>query len=692
MSSDPPSPPAPFNNDIAALIRAGRHDEAAPLCEIRGDLAQAVLLYEKLWAFDKAWPLAERLGDWPKAVRLALDAKQLNEARRLAARVPDDDTATMLRVSESFAMRGQFDVAAQVAQRAGDLNRAAELYRRAGMPVTSAATLVTAGKLRDAGRLLQNVIASCPPTAEPIQASERAQAELMLGQLMAKVGRPWEAARALQNAAKHPSTSTEAGRYLCGILLELRLPHAAAAVARRLHAVDSGLPATPEELAMSNATEARLVPERFVVHRLLGAGGTGRVFLATDRLFEREVALKVLSVGATITEEQALARFVREAEAAGRLRNSNIVALHEFDSAAGLLIYEFVPGGSLADSLSEGEAFPLEKVRRLALELLDALSAAHHAGIIHRDVKPANVFLDAVGGAKLGDFGAAHLLDFGETQTGGLIGTLAYLSPEQVTGGHIGPQADLYGLAATLFEALTGRPPFLGPDLVSQHLSETPPTPSTLVPKLDRNAAEAIDSVLLRALAKSPEERYASARAMADAVALWPIQAANAEPAQWYPLASAKNRQPSLEDHPVANIELLGQAHKGVLLKQHETRTDRKVIVWQPDNVLTTMQLDAWRRLAGMGGPQVQRVLGLANPEGELGTLVTLEAIVGIQAPLEPPNAAFLEAEHILRKTLSAAIASEVAALAFVNTIAGPVWLVQPPLNAATETNFTPPA
>ena len=108
----------------------------------------------------------------------------------------------------------------------------------------------------------------------------------------------------------------------------------------------------------------------------------------------------------------------------------------------------------------------------MALEIIGGLEAAHHRGVVHRDIKPANIFFDARGTAKLGDFGVAHLVDLGQTQTGGLIGTLAYMSPEQITGAPITIAADLYSLGITLFEALTGRLPFLGPDFVAQHLGE----------------------------------------------------------------------------------------------------------------------------------------------------------------------------------------------------------------------------
>lgn len=675
-SSD--SRPPAATDDVAALVRAGRHDEAAALCEARGDYAQAAALHEKLWAFDKAWPLAERLGDWPRAIRLALEAKAMTDARRMAARVPADDKQALLRVCEAFAGRGEFEAAAQMAERAGDLRRAADLYRRAAMPVAAASALVAAGQLRDAARLLDNVITTADPSTGAAAGLERAQAQLLMGKLMARLGRPWDAARALQKAAHEPATMVEARRYLCGVLLELQLPQAAQEVARRLHLQDPRWPRTATDVAATLPTDAREVPNRFVVQRLLGAGATGRVFLATDRLFDRDVALKALSVGATGPEEQALARFVREAEAAGRLRHHHIVALHEVDVSAGILVFEYLAGGSLADALQSEPVLPVAKVRRLALEVLDALSAAHEAGIVHRDVKPANIFFDGAGSAKLGDFGAAHLLDFGQTQTGGLIGTLAYLSPEQVTGDRIGPAADLYGLAATLFEALTGRPPFLGPDFVSQHLAEEPVRPSGLMSAVDDVTAQLVDAVLLRALAKTPNDRFSSARAMAEAVRRWPVHAA----LMASPTSTAPRAPSPPEAAPVTETvaQLLGNSGDGVLLAKHDKRTDRRVLVWRPQNPLDTPQRQAWQRIAALGGAHVQRVLGLANEHNVVGTEVWLEWIEG--EPLPQPPAQLRELTPLLCELLSQATGISVQTLGCVLSVGGPVLLVQPPLGA----------
>ncbi|MCG5052536.1 MAG: serine/threonine protein kinase [Myxococcales bacterium] len=676
----PPTASASSLDPVDFLVRAGRHEDAAALAEAEGDLARALALYEKVWRFDKAWPLAEALADWPRAVRLALEARAPAEAERIADRLVGAEASTLVRVAEAFAGRGHFERAATLAQEAGDLARAADLYRRAGLPIAAARALATAGRLRDAVRMLENVIATSDPAAGLPNARERARAELAMGKLMSRLGRPWEAARALQSAARHEDTRADAHRHLCGVLLELGLRHAGDEVARRLRREHPEAPRGALEVAATLPADAREVPERFAVERLLGAGAMGRVYLATDRLFDRPVALKALSVGASGAEEQALARFLREAEAAGRLHHPHIVALYDVDLSAGLLVFEYLAGGSLAQELALGEPLPLARVRRLGLELLEALAAAHDAGIVHRDVKPANVFVDAAGGAKLGDFGAAHLLDFGQTQTGGLIGTLAYLSPEQVTGDRIGPRADLYGLAATLFEALTGRPPFLGPDFVSQHLADPPPRPSALRPDLTALAAEAVDEALLRALSKAPEDRFESTRAMAEALRAWPVDVAlDAR----RPRAPAPCEAEALAPVPVYTPrERLGVTcdadgrETGVLMRAHDGRVDRVVVEWRPYEPLGPAALAAWRHAAALGGPHVQRVLGLAEGARDLGHVVIFESLDGEVSAVAGASVPPVVVPALAR--LEALWPGFLAEARVVHTAAGPVLLVQP--------------
>src|SRR6185295_5795979 len=138
------------------------------------------------------------------------------------------------------------------------------------------------------------------------------------------------------------------------------------------------------------------------------------------------------------------------------------------------------------------------------------LRAAHAHGVVHRDIKPANVFLGAAGEAKLGDFGVAHLQELGATQTGGFIGTLAFMSPEQITGAPLSYACDVYALGVTLFQMLTGHLPFLGPDFVGAHLGTPPPPPSSHKPALSP-----FDALLARMLAKDPRARHESLEELA---------------------------------------------------------------------------------------------------------------------------------------------------------------------------------
>jgi eukaryotic-like serine/threonine-protein kinase len=658
---------------IEYLIAHGAYVEAARIAASRGETARAIAFYERVWRFADALPLALALGDRGMAVRLALDANLPDKATEIAESAPRADLAA---IADAFAARGRPFEAARAAERGGDFRRAASLFRRAGAPLEEGRARALAGDLREAGLVYERLVATST-------GDEAGAAHLALGQFLHRLGRPEDAARHLQSAARVPALRLPALRALADPLMALGFRDAVAEIAARLRRGGAVAPRTLEALAAQpddgeagaragergEADAALASFQRFRIKRAIGSGAVGRVYEATDTLLGLPVAIKLLSVGGNLAagpERQAYLGFAREAEAAGRLRHPNIVALHDAQPASGLFVFELLAGGTLADRLAGGGPLTPAAGRRLALDILAALAAAHEHGIVHRDVKPGNLLFDAAGNAKLGDFGGAHLADFGQTQTGGFLGTLAYMSPEQITGAAIGFSADLYALGATLYEALTGRPPFLGPDLVAQHIGETPPTPSSLNPDLSASH----DHTLARALAKDPADRFASALEMAEAVAAWPTEAAapadSTRAAPEVPIADPPSEP---YDTRAGSERELWQTPQGRLLVRWDPRTARDVLVEERAQPVTDADLIHIRRLAAAGGPLVQRVLRLSDDR----RAIWYETILGDARPLAEMTAAE-------RARLAAPLAAlpDGAARGFVRTTAGPVLLLMP--------------
>ena len=258
--------------------------------------------------------------------------------------------------------------------------------------------------------------------------------------------------------------------------------------------------------------EGRILGGRYRLGSLLGVGGMAAVYLASDRVLERQVAVKVLSP-LYAQDPGFVERFRREARTAARLSHPNVVAVFDSGSDAGqhYLVMEYVPGESLAELLArEGRLAP-GRAAELAVQVCAALAAAHAQGLVHRDVKPANVLVDREGRVKVTDFGIAKATAASTlTATGMVLGTAAYLSPEQARGGPVDARSDLYGLGCVLYELLCGSPPFgSGADrpqvaLATRHLSELPEPPSRRNPQV----GPGLDAVVLTALAKDPAQRY----------------------------------------------------------------------------------------------------------------------------------------------------------------------------------------
>jgi serine/threonine-protein kinase len=268
---------------------------------------------------------------------------------------------------------------------------------------------------------------------------------------------------------------------------------------------------------------------RYEVRRRLGEGAMGRVLLAHDPVLDRDVAIKHLRDDLRIprdVRDGLLVRMRHEARAAARVTHPNLVTLHDMgeDPAVGLyLVFEYVPGPTLKQRLEE-EPLPPDEVATMARQLGEALTCAHAAGVLHRDVKPDNVILSRFG-AKIADFGIARVPDSTLTHTGGLLGTPAYSAPETFRASTFSAASDQFSLAASLYEAASGRRAFPGDDSLSvtTRIANDPPDPIAGALGLPH----VVDDVFGRALAKEPTARFPSCEAFgrALAAALVPVDA-----------------------------------------------------------------------------------------------------------------------------------------------------------------------
>lgn len=258
-----------------------------------------------------------------------------------------------------------------------------------------------------------------------------------------------------------------------------------------------------------------LVDDRYEVTSRIARGGMATVYRATDRRLDRTVAVKVMHAHLAESPD-FVARFRREARAAARLTHPGIVAVHDQGLAgeASYLTMEYVDGPNLRALLRRDGALTLGEALSLTDQVLDALAAAHRAGLVHRDIKPENVLLTPEGRAKVADFGLARAVtEATAASTGTVLGTVAYLAPEIVTEGRADPRADVYAVGVLLYELVTGRQPFTGeaPIRVAfQHVNGRVPAPSAVVPWLPKEIDELVAALTARELDERPEDAAAA--------------------------------------------------------------------------------------------------------------------------------------------------------------------------------------
>ncbi|MDQ4128349.1 MAG: protein kinase, partial [Actinomycetota bacterium] len=254
-----------------------------------------------------------------------------------------------------------------------------------------------------------------------------------------------------------------------------------------------------------------LVDDRYELRALAGSGGMADVFLAHDRILDRDVALKLLK-DRYADDEDFVERFRREAKSAAALSSPFIVPVFdrgETEEGAYYIAMEYLPGGTLEDRIARGRLPPREAVE-VAVQVTEALRAAHERGVVHRDVKPGNVLITGSGHAKVADFGIARATEATTiSEPGDILGSARYMSPEQAVGGRVGPASALYSLGVVPYEMLTGRVPFdvvTPADVPVEHAKGPPRRPSEANPEVP----EALDAVVMKLLSMSPQDRYGS--------------------------------------------------------------------------------------------------------------------------------------------------------------------------------------
>jgi len=341
-----------------------------------------------------------------------------------------------------------------------------------------------------------------------------------------------------------------------------------------------------------------LLNGQYQVLRLIAQGGFGSVYQARDTLLERDVAIKEL-IPALVSDPAWVKRFLREARATLDLRHDHIVATHTLFAESGnhYLVMEYMPGGSLEDRLQQGALLPQDQALRVARQVFEGLAYAHQRGVIHCDLKPANILFAADGTAKVADFGIAHVEDQSTsrswaTSASFVAGTVAYMSPEQTEGKRSDPRTDLYAMGAVLYRMLTGRPyldfdqavtPAAVADSINAIRQRDPSPPRTY----SAGIAPWLDSLVLRLLAKRPEDRPSTASDVLSQLEL--PQAPPTTPARqtWPPVSPTADR-PSAR--PARRLRGWAWLSAGTVLLLVTVGIGVALLIYGPDGPRSTPQ------------------------------------------------------------------------------------------------------
>jgi eukaryotic-like serine/threonine-protein kinase len=487
--------------EVAALERSERLLEAAALASQQGDHDSAKRLYERACAFGPAAHEALLAGDPATAMSFAAEAGDQRLAEEALAAL-EGHGALRERVALTLETRGHAIWAARLYEAAGKARDAARAYDKAGDAIRAARLLESCQDVVAAAKVLEGAMRRSP---------DRFALHVAYGALLLRYGKPDHATRALQKVPPQSKERRLALTWLVRGLRELGYSQAEAEAKHELDRLGGPADVTTDEGRPQTAVKARLFG-RYEVLREVASSPSARVVECMDTVRTEHVAVKIFAgYDARGAGRDALARFEREVRVLGALDHPNVLPLRDYLPEGPALVLAWMTGGTLDGMLRKEPIAPARAVE-IAVAVLLALGEAHRVGVLHRDVKPANVLFDDAGVTRLGDFGAAHLGDLSATATAGLIGTLAYMSPEQREGRPATVKSDLYGVGAILWEMLTGERPTFGADDEAPPSTTQPASAYRARPSgVHRDLDIRHDAVVLRLLAADPEKRPADA-------------------------------------------------------------------------------------------------------------------------------------------------------------------------------------
>jgi serine/threonine-protein kinase len=441
------------DDDIAELVREERLLEAAQRASERGAARLASTLFERACDWGRAAAEALRAGDAGRALELAAESADDAVAEQALPRLAGDP-AVAAAVATRLEARGRGSWAARVLEVCGRTTEAARAWEKAGEALRAATLFEAAGDAPAAARALEAALRRDPSAWA---------AAIALGALLTRFGKDEAALRVLQRVPPGAAERASALALLVPALERLGLPRAAADATAELGSLGASAasaPRAPPETAPSPPRATTRLFARYDVVREIASSPSARVLECVDVVRGERVAVKLFAAwDARGSGRDVLTRFEREARAMRALDHPNVVPLRDFVPEGPALILAWMEGGTLERLLaSTGPLAPARAVE-IAIAVLGALGDAHRLGVLHRDVKPSNILFDDAGGARLSDFGVAHLGDLSTTATAGVFGTLAYMSPEQREGRPATARSDVYAVGVVLREMLTGERP-----------------------------------------------------------------------------------------------------------------------------------------------------------------------------------------------------------------------------------------